>query len=178
MTKSQSLTTHLPSLYSGNTLSAIALTTTLSILGTGLLIAAFPLSATAENSESIAEELPPPPPLSPRNQIIKHKYKVVRPVDTEPPTYATKNQRREYTFDAPNEAEGVNGDRAENFKQYRVEVFDDAEELLEQVKDIEPRAFQKGDIIQVGIFSRQKNAEDLVRKLAVNGFWARIMTDD
>ena len=54
-------------------------------------------------------------------------------------------------------------------------MYDVDRKLLLQVQDIEPKAFAKGDIIQVGIFKRQKNAEDLVRKLAIEGLWARIV---
>ena len=130
MTRFQSLTIDSPSLYSGNILRAIAFTTIISIFSAGLLVAAFPLSATAEDSKSIVEELPPPPPLSPPNQIIKNKYKVIHPIDTEPPTYTTRNQKREYTFDAPNEDAQVNDDRAEKITEYRVEVFATAEFLV------------------------------------------------
>ena len=176
MTKSNPLTTNSPLDNSGYTLNAIALSIMLSIFGTGLLTAIFPGIATAEDtqSKSIAEELPPPPPLSPPKQIVKHKHQPILPINTEPPTYR-KNQPREYTFEAPDN-NLVNSVSDKTISKYRVEVFANAEEVLKQVKDIEPKAFQQGDIIQVGIFSRQQNAEALVRKLAKQGLWARIKT--
>ena len=81
---------------------------------------------------------------------------------------------REYRFKAPDNKIITNTEQLKAAQGYKVEVYGSAEELLQQIKNIEPRAFAKGDIIQVGIFKQQKNAEDLVRKLAVRGFWARI----
>ena len=92
--------------------------------------------------------------------------------------YKNSNQTsslREYTFKAPDSSAVIDTAQSTNIQGYKVEVYGSAEELLQQVQDIEPSAFIKGDIIQVGIFSRQDNAEDLVRKLAVAGFWARII---
>ncbi len=175
MSKSNPLTTNSPLENSDNTIKTISLAIMLSIFGTGLLTTIFSGIATAEETESIAKKLPPPPPLSPPNQIIKHKHQPIVPINTAPPTYTRNNQPREYTFDAP-DRDLVNKVPTENINKYRVEVFANAEEVIRQVKNIEPRAFQKGDIIQVGIFSHQQNAEALVRKLARQGLWARITT--
>ena len=82
---------------------------------------------------------------------------------------------REYTFKAPDNKIFTDTEQLKAARGYKVEVYDADRELLLRVKDIEPRAFAKGDIIQVGIFQRQKNAEDLVRKLANAGLWARIV---
>ena len=82
---------------------------------------------------------------------------------------------REYTFKAPDRKILTNTEQLKAAQGYRVEVYDVDRKLLLQVQDIEPKAFAKGDIIQVGIFKRQKNAEDLVRKLAIEGLWARIV---
>lgn len=83
---------------------------------------------------------------------------------------------REYTFKAPDSKTLTNNNQQLTAVQdYRVEVYGSAEEILVQVKDIEPGAFINGNIIQVGIFSQQSNAEDLVRKLAAAGLWARIV---
>lgn len=139
-----------------------------SLLGMGLIIIATAIPARAKDEEFITELLPPPPPLSSPNRVIKQKRDVIVPVDLDPPTYTSKQQQREYTFSAP----------PQDNRDYRVEVFGSQAELLEQVRAIEPKAFQKGDVIQVGIFSRQDNAEDLVRKLAVKGFWARIIVSE
>lgn len=175
MSKSNSLTTNSPFDNSGNTIKTISLSILLSIFGTGLLTTIFPGMAIAEDTESITEELPPPPPLSPPNHIMKPKNQPILPINTDPPTYTRNNKLREYTFDAP-DSNLVDRVPTQTISKYRVEVFANAEEVLKQVKDIEPKAFQTGNIIQVGIFSRQQNAEALVRKLARQGLWARITT--
>lgn len=81
---------------------------------------------------------------------------------------------REYTFKAPGNKTLGNTEHLAAGQGYKVEVYGNAAELLLQVRDIEPKAFIKGNIIQVGIFSQQNNAENMVRQLAVAGFWARI----
>ena len=81
---------------------------------------------------------------------------------------------KEYTFKAPDNKILTDTEQLKAAQGYKVEVYGSGEELLLKIKNIEPRAFAKGDIIQVGIFKQQKNAEDLVRQLAVRGFWARI----
>ena len=81
---------------------------------------------------------------------------------------------REYTFKAPDNKILTNTEHLKAAQGYKVEVYGSTEELLLKIKNIEPRAFAKGNIIQVGIFKQQKNAEDLVSQLAVRGFWARI----
>ena len=81
---------------------------------------------------------------------------------------------KEYTFKAPDNKILSDTEQLKAAQGYKVEVYGSGEELLLKIKNIEPRAFAKGDIIQVGIFKQQKNAEDLVRQLAVRGFWARI----
>ena len=92
------------------------------------------------------------------------------------PVYVTRNNRREYTFKAPGNKTLSNSGNLTAVSGYKVEVYGSAKELLLEVRDIEPKAFIKGNIIQVGIFSQQNNAEDLVRQLASQGFWARIVT--
>ncbi|MEO1669911.1 MAG: SPOR domain-containing protein [Cyanobacteria bacterium J06631_2] len=96
------------------------------------------------------------------------------------PVYVTRNNRREYTFKAPDSktlsnSSNLTGDLTAA-QGYKVEVYGSGKELLLEVRDIEPKAFIKGNIIQVGIFSQQNNAEDMVRQLASQGFWARIVT--
>ncbi|GAB4232748.1 MAG: hypothetical protein Kow0049_15810 [Stanieria sp.] len=115
---------------------------------------------------AIAETLPSPPSIkSPRSQIEENQHTKSQPV------ISTSNQnKREYTFSAPTSS----SESLKKAQGYRVEVFGDSDILLSQVRDIEPKAFRKGELIQVGIFSDQKNAEDMVRKLALQGFWARI----
>lgn len=69
-----------------------------SLIGMGFIIIATAIPTKAQNKELITELLPPPPPLSPPNRIIKHKYEPIVPVDLEPPTYTSKEQQREYTL--------------------------------------------------------------------------------
>ena len=85
-----------------------------------------------------------------------------------------KANSREYTFKAPDSKTISNTEQLVKLRGYKVEVYGSEQELLQQVRNIEPTAFIKGNTIQVGIFSQQVNAEDMVRKLAVKGFWARI----
>lgn len=94
------------------------------------------------------------------------------------PAKGNKSDRtkpREYTFKAPDSKVISNSEQLTKVRGYKVEVNGNADDLLQQVRDVEPAAFIKGDIIQVGIFGRQDNAEDLVRQLAAKGLWARIV---
>ncbi len=134
--------------------------------------------AVAQNATQITEHLPPPPPLSPRSRIITgnritrgRSNNMSLPTNIEPPTSYIG---REYTFSAPNESNSESS--VNNISAYYVEVLGSSDRLLEQVRSIEPKAFFKGDIIQVGIFSEQDNAANLVRQLALQGLWARIVT--
>lgn len=155
------------------------------ILGSGIILA-LSVEVSASETSEIAEILPPPPPIGIDAKTVKTKVPSLPVTNLEPPTYNQSNAAREYTFSAPQEdsqrninvdlgkAEAI-GDRAQT---YRVEVFGNAERLLEIVKSIEPKAFQKGNIIQVGIFSSQDNAAVLVNKLAVRGLWSRIVVNN
>ena len=136
----------------------------LSILGSFLMIVATSTIVNAENIKKTAQ------------------YDQYIPAS---PFYLSKNYQasndnsnsREYTFEAPDSSAAIDPTTPQSTTKqgYKVEVYGSAEELLQQVRDIEPKAFIKGNIIQVGIFGRQDNAEDLVRKLAIEGFWARIV---
>jgi cell division protein FtsN len=97
---------------------------------------------------------------------------------TLPPNTSNQNQSnsREYTFKAPNNKTLTHTGQF-TAQDYLVEVYGSAAELLLQVREVEPTAFIKGDIIQVGIFSQQNNAENMARKLAAKGLWARIVTN-
>ena len=94
---------------------------------------------------------------------------------TDRPVYLSQ-KTKEYTFKAPESKTLNNSGNLTAVQGYKVEVYGSANELLAEVRNIEPKAFIKGNIIQVGIFSKQNNAEDMVRKLAAKGFWARIIT--
>ena len=85
------------------------------------------------------------------------------------------NPSREYTFKAPDNKTLIDRGQLTAVGSYKVEVYGSEQELLNKVRDIEPKAFIKDDIIQVGIFTRQDNAEDMARKLAKVGLWARII---
>lgn len=137
-------------------------------------------SATAQKTPQLKQHLPPPPPLSPRSRIITgnritrgRSNNMSLPTNVEPPT---SHIVKEYTFSVPGESEQSSAvTTINNVAGYRVEVLGSGDRLLEQVRVIEPRAFSKGEIIQVGIFSEQDNAANLVRKLALQGLWARIV---
>ena len=144
------------------------------LLFTGLMI---PSPIVAQNKIEISDHLPPPPPLPPSSQIITgnriirgRSYDILPPAEIEPPT---SDISREYIFSAPGESESES--RISNIVGYRVEVLGSSDRLLKQVRTIEPKAFSKGKVIQVGIFSEQDNAANLVRQLALQGFWARIV---
>ena len=79
--------------------------------------------------------------------------------------FAVQNSQEEYIFSAPNEIQ----------TSYKVEVFGKSDFILKQVREVEPKAFIKGNIIQVGIFSEEENAIDLVKKLTLQGLWARVV---
>jgi hypothetical protein len=155
------------------------------ILGSAIILA-LSLEVLASETSGIAEMLPPPPPIGIDAKTVKTKVPSLPVTNLEPPTYIKSNASREYTFSAPHEDAQPNinveldeaealGNRAQT---YRVEVFGNTEGLLEIVKSIEPKAFQKGNIIQVGIFSSQDNATVLVNKLATRGFWSRIVVNN
>lgn len=86
------------------------------------------------------------------------------------------SQAKEYTFKAPDNKTLFDDSDLSADGGYKVEVYGSAEDLLAEVRNVEPKAFIKGNVIQVGIFGQQNNAEDMVRKLAARGFWARIVT--
>ena len=92
------------------------------------------------------------------------------------PIHVSRNDpSREYTFKAPDNKTLIDRGQLTAVGSYKVEVYGSQEELLNKVRDIEPKAFIKDNIIQVGIFTRQDNAEDMARKLAKVGLWARII---
>ena len=89
----------------------------------------------------------------------------------------SESSQREYLFKAPDNKIINDPQQLTRNQGYKVEVYGSADELLKKVKTIEPKAFRKGEIIQVGIFSEQGNAEILLKKLAVAGFWSRIVPE-
>ena len=96
----------------------------------------------------------------------------------EQPIYLSKNEpAREYTFKAPDNKTLTNSEQLSAARGYKVEVYGSTSELLDRVRSIEPKAFIKGNVIQVGIFSQQDNAEDMVRKLTGAGFWSRMVAE-
>ena len=101
-----------------------------------------------------------------------------QPLPSEQPSQSNNTtSSREYTFKAPDNKTLKNIEKLTAAKGYKVEVYGNAAELLLQVRNIEPKAFIKGNLIQVGIFSQQDNAENMVRKLAAEGLWSRIVAN-
>lgn len=130
-----------------------------------------PAPAFAESKPTISGQLPPPPPISRRGRATRtRRYHLRRRTELEPPTNSLRNQDKEYTFSAPN----TNSSLVNTSQSYKVEVFGTSDALLSQVRNIEPKAFRKGGVIQAGIFQDQRNAEELVRRLTIQGFWSRI----
>ncbi|MDJ0898408.1 MAG: SPOR domain-containing protein [Xenococcus sp. MO_188.B8] len=125
-------------------------------------------SLIAQNEASAPNNiLPPPPPLSPPNIIIKTQESPATPNNIEPLRSMVQNAQEEYIFNAPRSTQS----------NYKVEVFGNSNLLLKQVREVEPKAFIKGNIIQVGIFSEEANALDLVQQLTLRGLWARIVVE-
>lgn len=83
---------------------------------------------------------------------------------------AETNSQKEYIFRAPRQT-------TSQLKKttYQVQVYGSGANTLAKVKAIEPKAFLKGNLIQVGNFSTQENAQQLLNKLAIEGLWARII---
>ena len=138
----------------------------------------FPLFLTtpalAESKPTITRQLPPPPPLSPRSRTTgTRRYNLRQRTELEPPTNSHSNQSREYTFSAPS----TNLPLLNTNKSYKVQVFGASDALLNQVRNIEPKAFRKDGVIQAGIFQDRANAEELVRQLTLQGLWSRIISD-
>ena len=119
------------------------------------------------NSSLLKNPLPPPPPLSPPNIIIKTQESLSTPDNIESPRGIVQNSQEEYIFSAPTSTTTT----------YKVEVFGKSNFVLKQVREVEPKAFIKGNIIQVGIFSEEDNAMDLVKQLILKGLWARIVVE-
>jgi len=84
-------------------------------------------------------------------------------------------RNNEYIFRAPQQNTSQQTTSQLKTTTYQVQVYGNSENLLSKVKAIEPKAFLKGNLIQVGNFSTQENAEQLLKKLAIEGLWARIM---
>ena len=91
---------------------------------------------------------------------------------TKIPNRTVDTSNREYIFRAPQTTSQL------QTPTYQVQVYGNSQVLLEKVRKIEPQAFTNGNLIQVGAFNRQENAEDLLRKLALQGLWARIIINE
>lgn len=132
-----------------------------------------PMPTLAESRPSISKRLPPPPPISGRNSNTRtRRYLLHQKTEIDPPTNIHSNRSREYTFSAPK----TNLPSSNTNQIYKVEVFGSSDMVLEQVRNIEPKAFRQGSVIQAGIFQDQANAEELVRQLASQGLWSRIIS--
>ena len=139
----------------------------LAAIGLGAIALYIPLSVNATEDLQPAKQLVDPVEGNTRETI--HVSKNVNNPNN-------RTRQREYVYKAPDRKVISNPQQLTKSQDYKVEVYGNSDRLLKDIKDIEPKAFRKGEIIQVGIFSRQDNAELLVRKLAAAGFWARIVT--
>lgn len=84
-------------------------------------------------------------------------------------------RKKEYIFRAPQQTTSQQTTSQLKKTTYQVQVYGSSEGMLAKVRAIEPAAFLKGNLIQVGNFSTQENAEELLKKLAIEGLWARIV---
>ncbi|MDJ0691048.1 MAG: hypothetical protein QNJ41_21385 [Xenococcaceae cyanobacterium MO_188.B32] len=160
--------------YSWSFWSVLAINTWLLLSLGGFFPLFLSTPALAESRPTISEQLPPPPPISPRSRRTRtRRYHLRQRTELEPPTNSLSNRSREYTFSAPN----TNSSLVNTNPSYKVEVFGNSDALLDRVRNIEPRAFRKGGVIQAGIFQDQKNAEELVRRLTIQGLWSRIISN-
>lgn len=107
-----------------------------------------------------------PPPRSPN----RRQQRIERETEDE-----QSRPLREYTFEAPESNSQPTPTTSQQV--YRVEVFSISDLTLSQVRQVEPRAFRKGEIIQVGIFQQRDNAYELVQKLTSRGLWVRIIAE-
>ncbi len=98
------------------------------------------------------------------------KQDEAKSINSEKPKKQNIQQKKEYIFRAPpQETSQINK------TTYQVQVYGGSQSMLAKVREIEPKAFLKGNLIQVGNFSTQENAEHLLKKLAIKGLWARIV---
>ena len=137
------------------------------LFGNPLLIDSCLANSSISPNTSSDNILPPPPPLSPPKIIIKTKDNLAPPVNINPPRSLVQQHREEYIFQAPNSTK----------TSYKIEVLGKSELILQQVRAVEPKAFVKGNVIQVGIFSEEANAIELAKQLALKGLWARILVE-
>ena len=98
------------------------------------------------------------------------KQDEAKAVNYEKPIKQNIRQQKEYIFRAPRRTTSQLQKTT-----YQVQVYGSSERMLAKVRAIEPKAFLKGNLIQVGNFSTQENAEQLLKKLAIKGLWARIV---
>ena len=98
------------------------------------------------------------------------KQDEAKSINSEKPKKQDIQQKKEYIFRAPPQ-------ETSQIKKttYQVQVYGSSQGMLAKVRAIEPKAFLKGNLIQVGNFSTQENAEHLLKKLAIKGLWARIV---
>lgn len=92
-----------------------------------------------------------------------------------PPPPSKAFRPRELDFQAP-----VANQPNPYFESYLVYVEDASSLILQQVQQIEPKAFvrqhQGRSVIQVGVFSQKCNAQQRVKELAVKAIWARLFS--
>lgn len=150
-----------------NCKTILLLFSSFSLFAHPLLIESCLANSPLPSSTSSDNILPPPPPLSPPKIIIKTKDSLAPPKNINPPRSLVQQHREEYIFQAPNTIK----------TSYKIEVLGRSKLILQQVRAVEPKAFIKGNVIQVGIFSEEANALELVKQLTLQGLWARILVE-
>ncbi len=145
-----------------------------SLIGTVLLGKTQPIVAHPETTTSLAQnhlstEFGQQSLIALRLPFLRRRRKKKNPRETPSPDSNTNPNSREYIFRAP----ATTGQK--QVTSYQVQVYGSDRELLRKVQAIEPKAFLKGNLIQVGAFRQQENAEELLQRLAIQGFWARII---
>jgi hypothetical protein len=156
--------------------AAIACLTLITLTGT-----------TAQTSPRVLNRLPAPPPIptgKPSNSPVPKA-----PAELPPAAPAMPPAIREYTFEAPQaEPIPIPKNKTANTslpsspvppaKFYRVEVVGDTEEVLAQVKQVEPLAFVRlGEgVIQAGLFSDAGAAQQRLLGFQQQGLSAKVVT--
>ncbi|RMF22036.1 MAG: SPOR domain-containing protein, partial [Cyanobacteria bacterium J083] len=145
-----------------------------------------------------SDTLPPPPPIS-EIKSGDNPYTIPDITVNTADRRNSSGKKKEYTFEAPENHQNNQPDLPpsprnnlpstplprptinntnpvinETSPTFKVEAFGNSDLTLSQVRRLAPRAFRRGKIIQVGIFSSKENAEEMARKLAVRGLWSRI----
>ena len=140
------------------------------LLGVGWTLAQSGMTA-AQNAPT---PLPLPPSVPSGNSRTLNQFPASQMTPTYPPQPAQGN---EYDIQKPQSPGVPPSVPSSSSVLYRVEIKGYSQELLTQVKDIEPLAFIRiGEgVIQAGIFQQQLQAEERVRQLQAQGISAIVI---